>query len=208
MLIGVIDLGLGNIGSVKNIIEKVGGKVSLLSSPEELLSVDKLVFPGVGAYDKTMTQLDEGGWIDLLNKRVIEDKAPILGICLGMQLFTSGSEEGVRKGLGWISGRTVRFDLDKMNASLRIPHMGWNIADIKKESLLYSDAGAEDKYYFVHSYHVVCDDEKDVMTKTNYGYDFVSSFQKENIVGVQFHPEKSHRFGTNLFRNFVEDFKS
>ena len=205
MIVSVVDCEIGNVGSVCNIVRKVGFEVEVITSPDQLKSTAVLILPGVGAFDNAITNLEDGGWINSLRKYAMVDKKPILGICLGMQLFTRGSQEGVKKGLCFIEADTVRFSVEKMSMMQRIPHMGWNLAAVQKENTLFDPDEQEERFYFVHSYHVECDNEEDVLTTTNYGYEFVSSFQKGNIVGVQFHPEKSHHFGYEFFKRYLED---
>lgn len=208
MRIAVVDYGAGNIGSICNIIHKTGADVDVLSSPEGIANADSIILPGVGAFDNAINKLEEGGWVEPLSKYAMVDRKPLLGICLGMQLFTRSSQEGVKKGLGFIDADTIRFSEGRMAENQRVPHMGWNVADVQKENVLFDPNEPEERFYFVHSYHVVCDSQEDVLTTTNYGYDFVSSFQKDNIVGVQFHPEKSHRFGYEFFKRLVRDFSA
>jgi glutamine amidotransferase len=199
-MIVIIDYGMGNLGSIANMIKKVGAKSIITSDLEEIKRADKLILPGVGSFNNGMRELKELGLIDTLNTKVLEDKTPILGICLGMQLMTQSSEEGELDGLGWIEAESKRF----VSKSLKVPHMGWNIIYNQKESKLFTPTDDEERFYFVHSYYVSCNNREDILTTTSYGHNFVSSFEKENIVGVQFHPEKSHKFGMRLFKNFVE----
>ncbi len=199
-MITIIDYGMGNLGSIANMIKKVGGKSLITSNLDEIREATKLILPGVGSFDNGMRQLKELGLIDILNKKILEDKIPIMGICLGMQLMTQSSEEGTLDGLGWVEAKSSKFVSD----SLKVPHMGWNIIYQKKDSSLFSEKESEKRFYFAHSYYVSCEREEDILTTTSYGHDFVSSFEKENIIGVQFHPEKSHKFGMSLFKNFVE----
>jgi glutamine amidotransferase len=194
---------MGNTGSIVNMIKKAGDEVILSSDIKEIEKAEKLILPGVGAFDAGMQNLARLGFIDIIRRKANEKKTPVLGICLGMQLLTEKSEEGVLSGLGLIEASTVRFKFD-INSNLRIPHMGWNSVTAKKESRLFHDMYPDPMFYFVHSYHVVCSNVQDVLSTTNYGYDFVSSMQKENIFGTQFHPEKSHKYGLKLMRNFVE----
>lgn len=165
---------------------------------------DKLILPGVGAFDNGMKNLEERGLIPLLSAKVLGDKTPILGLCLGMQLFTKRSEEGQLPGLGWLEAKTVRFKFDQERAHLKIPHMGWNTIKICQSHPIFSDLHDKPRFYFVHSYHVICEGADTVLAQTNYGYTFTSVVIRDNILGVQFHPEKSHKFGMKLFRNFVE----
>lgn len=201
-MIVVIDYGMGNLGSIANMIKKVGYKSLISSDLEEIKKATKLILPGVGSFDNGMKNLQERGMVEILNQKVLVEKTPILGICLGMQLMTKSSEEGSLSGLRWIDAQTKRFVSD----TLKIPHMGWNIIKHQKNSQLFDEIEREKRFYFVHSYCVSCNQEADILTNTNYIQDFVSSFEKENIVGVQFHPEKSHKFGMNLIKNFVENF--
>lgn len=202
-MIVIVDYGSGNIGSIRNMFKKVGIKDSLFSStPEDILAANKLILPGVGSFDNGMKNLQEKGLIEILNKKVIEQKTPILGICLGMQLLTKSSEEGTEKGLGWIDAKTVKFQF-KPEQKLKIPHMGWNYVTVKKENSLI-DVEGKKRFYFVHSYYVQCTDPKDVLAQANYHFDFTCMLQKDQIWGAQFHPEKSHKFGMKLFENFAK----
>jgi glutamine amidotransferase len=203
-MITVIDYEMGNIGSIINMIKKAGGEVILSSDLAKIETAEKLILPGVGSFDTGMQNLNKLGLIDVIGRRVITEKVPILGICLGMQLLSEKSEEGVLPGLRLIRGRTAKFKFNNADANLRIPHMGWNSVNIKKESPLFYEMYENPAFYFVHSYHVVCNNPDDVLTTTNYGYEFTSSLQRENIFGTQFHPEKSHKYGLRLIRNFVE----
>lgn len=196
----IIDYGMGNLGSIANMLKKIGFNSIISSDPKEIASANRLILPGVGAFDSGMNSLEKLGILDTLNQKVLNERVPILGICLGMQLMTNSSEEGVLSGLGWIDADTKKF----ANTTLKIPHMGWNIVKHKKDSRLFDEQASEKRYYFVHSYYVDAHDERDILTTTPYGHDFVSSFEKDNIFGVQFHPEKSHSFGMRLLKNFME----
>ena len=202
-MIVIINYGMGNSGSILNMLKKIGADAIISSNIEDIKNANKLILPGVGSFENGIENLVNLGLIPVLNSKINEDKVPILGICLGMQLFTRGSEEGNLGGLGWIDGQTVRFRFDEANKCLKIPNMDWNNVHICKEGLLFKDIYEESRFYFVHSYHVVCNDEKDILTKTFYGYEFVSSLQNRNIMGVQFHPEKSHTDGLNILKNFL-----
>ena len=201
-MIVIVDHGLGNIGSILNMLEKIGAEAITSSNIQDIKEAKKIILPGVGAFDNAMKNLKNLGIIPILNKKVIEDKIPLLGICLGMQLLTKRSEEGSLEGLGWIDAETVRFEFGN-NKSLKIPHMGWNTIDIKKECCLFKEMYEEPKFYFVHSYYVKCNNSENIFTTTNYGIEFCSSFIKDNIFGVQFHPEKSHNFGLKVLKNFA-----
>lgn len=202
-MITIIDYGAGNIGSIQNMIRKIGGQAIVTSKEEDIYNAEKLILPGVGSFDYGMRQLNDSGLIASLNKKVIEDKTPILGICLGVQLFTKGSEEGALKGLSWFDAETIKFNLP-IKKKLKVPHMGWNEIDIKKKSKLFTDMYEDPRFYFVHTYHLKSNSPSDILTESTYGYNFVSSLEKDNIVGVQFHPEKSHKFGMKILTNFIQ----
>lgn len=203
-MIAIIDYGLGNLGSMLNMLKKIGAN-ALVSSDHDIISkADKIILPGVGSFDSGMRNLNERNLIPLLNKMILKEKIPILGICLGMQLLGKRSEEGQLPGLGWLDAETVRFNFQDDNTNLKIPHMGWNQLTVKKAHPLFTDLEDTNRFYFVHSYHVVCANPDTVLASTSYGFDFASAIVKDNILGVQFHPEKSHKFGMRLLKNFVE----
>jgi glutamine amidotransferase len=189
-MIVIVDYGMGNLGSIQNMLKRIGADALISSDISEIEKADKLILPGVGSFDSAMKNLNNLGLTRILNKKVIEDKTPVLGICLGIQLFTKRSEEGNLPGLGWIDAGTIRFRFDKNQTKLKIPHMRWNTVKIRQESHLFKDMYNDARFYFVHSYHVVCNN--------------ASAIQKENIIGVQFHPEKSHKFGMKILQNFAE----
>lgn len=199
----VVDYGMGNVGSILNMGRAAGANLRPSSSAGEISEAAKLILPGVGAFDKAIESLSQEGLIEALNYAVLERKAPILGICLGMQLFTQRSEEGELPGLGWIAAKTVRFDIDAADQTVRVPHMGWNTIEIANPSKLFQALPSEPRFYFVHSYHVSCDNQADVLAWTNHGYQFASMICRDNILGVQFHPEKSSRFGLGFLRGFL-----
>jgi len=203
-VITIVDYGVGNLGSIVNMLKKIGAKARASSDPDVLRQAEKLILPGVGAFDPGMRKLNEVGLVPLLNELVLEKKIPVIGLCLGLQLMTRGSEEGTEAGLGWVDAQTVRFKFEPENAHLKIPHMGWNTLDIQRQHPLVADLGPESRFYFVHSYHIVCKDETDVVAYTDYGYPLAAVIGKGNIMGAQFHPEKSHRFGMQLLKNFAE----
>jgi imidazole glycerol-phosphate synthase subunit HisH len=201
-MIVVVDVGLGNIGSIKNMLKKFSKDFISSENPSEIEKADKLILPGVGSFDTGMKNLKNRGLLEVLNKRVLNDKIPILGICLGMQLFTRKSEEGILQGLGWIEADTIKFKLEE--SKLKVPHMGWNLVVKEKENRLLEEMEQDTRFYFVHSYYVRCDNSEDILLTTKYGNYFTSAINAGNIYGVQFHPEKSHKYGLKLLRNFVE----
>jgi len=202
-VIVIIDYGMGNLGSIHNMLRKVNAEAIISADPKEIANADKLILPGVGAFDHAMANLNNLNLTPLLNEKVLIEKIPLLGVCLGMQLLTKRSEEGTMPGLNWIDAETVRFKFEN-NEKLKIPHMGWNTVEIKRNDSLFKNMGIEPRFYFVHSYYVKCYDQDNILTTTDYGGDFCSSVVKDDIRGVQFHPEKSHKFGMQLLRNFAD----
>lgn len=203
-MIGIIDCGIGNLGSIQNMLKKIAVPAKILEKPDEMSGMDKLILPGVGSFDNGMNSLRGQGWIEPLEKAVIEEGRVILGICLGMQMMTEGSEEGTEKGLGWIKGRAVKFSFG--DSGRKIPHMGWNIVKPVNGSDLFRSAEKELRFYHVHSYYVKLENPGEEIGSTEYEYPFTSAFRKNNIMGVQFHPEKSHKFGMELLKNFYYQF--
>lgn len=204
-MISIVNYGMGNLGSIQNMLKRINVKSEIVESAEQLQNATKIILPGVGAFDTGIKSLMNSKWIPILNQKILVEKAPILGICLGMQLMTKGSDEGKMPGLGWVEAYTKKFFFPT-GSKLKVPHMGWNTAYNKKTSKLIDTSIEEKRFYFVHSYFVDCMDEKDKLLATNYGADFISGFEKENILGVQFHPEKSHRYGMELLFNFANHF--
>ena len=200
-MITIVDYNMGNLGSIQNMLKKIGVDSQVSADPGAVAAADKLILPGVGAFDAGMDNLERSGLIPLLNQRVLEDRVPTLGICMGMQLMTQRSEEGQRNGLGWIDAEALRFR--PAQASLKVPHMGWNRVMPVRPSALTDDLPDEPRFYFVHSYYVRCHDPADVLLATPFGESFHSAFQRGNVWGVQFHPEKSHKFGMALLHNFA-----
>lgn len=193
---------MGNLHSVVKRVRRTGAEWSLASQPEPILQAEKIILPGVGHFGKAMENLDSLGLIPALNEAVHSQKVPILGICLGMQLMTKFSQEGNSSGLGWFDAQVVRFQVnDKLN--FKVPHIGWN--QIKKVKACQLDEGIADlsEFYFVHSYHVECSDKSDVLHETRYENTFASAIQRDNLYGVQYHPEKSHDAGMKMFENFL-----
>lgn len=205
MKIGVLDYGMGNIGSIRNMLKYIDTHHIVSEQIKEIERCDKVVLPGVGHFDLAMQNLARRGLIAPLRKLVLEQGKPILGICLGMQLLCHASEEGDREGLGFIDAQVRKFALPQGSA-LKVPHMGWSEVNFARRGALTHGLAEDNRFYFVHSYCVTCNDPADILGTTDYGQTFVSAFVRDNIAGVQFHPEKSHRFGIQLFRNFVERF--
>jgi len=202
-LIGIVDYNMGNLASVINAFESVGADIAIESDPTKLKNYDKLILPGVGAFADAMEHLKENG-LDEAVKAYAKSGKPLLGICLGMQLLFESSEEfGTTQGLGLIEGKVVAFDESKFDQKLKVPHMGWNELFVQNDTKLFDGLDKEFYLYFVHSFHAVCDD-KYAIGKTYYGYEFVSAVNKENIYGIQPHPEKSHENGLKIIENFVK----
>ncbi len=198
MSVSIISYGLGNLGSVLNMLKRVGTEARLVSTPEEVALSDRLLLPGIGAFDTGMRLLDEQGLTPAI-KEFAQTGKPVFGICLGMQLLLDGSEEGAAPGLGLISGKSIRF-ADRPD--LRVPHMGWNLVEPVREDSLVEGLDAESRFYFVHSYQVVPAASDHVLGVTTYGERFASMVRSGNVMGAQFHPEKSHAFGKQILKNF------
>lgn len=198
-MITIVDYGIGNLGSVFNMMKKIGVPAQVTSDLNAISKAEKILLPGVGAFDTAMEKLTKTELRSVLDEKALNEKIPILGICLGMQLLTKGSEEGQLPGLNWIPAFTHKFP----PSELKVPHMGWNVVKPHTASPLTENFDDEYRFYFVHSYYVKANDEKNVIMRTHYGINFDSGIQRENIFGAQFHPEKSHRFGMQLFKNFA-----
>jgi imidazole glycerol-phosphate synthase subunit HisH len=202
-MITIIDYKTGNLGSIQNILKRIGEESIITSDRNEIAVAKKLILPGVGSFDTGIRNLQEIDLIGILNHKVLVERTPVLGICLGMQIFSKSSEEGTLPGLGWINAETRRFNL--MNTSeYKIPHMGWNYAKLHKPGALFKDMYPDARFYFDHSFFLHTNDVSDILTSTTYETEFSSAVEKGNILGVQFHPEKSHKFGMKLLKNFVE----
>ncbi|WP_421796961.1 imidazole glycerol phosphate synthase subunit HisH [Haliscomenobacter sp.] len=206
-MIAIIDYGIGNLSSIRNMLKKAGFPDVLITQDKVVIAeADKLILPGVGHFDYGMKQLREAAFFDTLNRKVLEDKIPVLGICLGAQLLSHGSEEGKEPGLGWINAYTRKFDPARIPETFKVPHMGWGDVDIQKDSKLFAAMPTDSRFYFVHTYHLVCEDPADELVSCTYGYPFTAGVEKENILGVQFHPEKSHKYGLRFLTNFVQNY--
>lgn len=202
-MITILDYGSGNINAIKNIYERLNIPFEFAATKEQLQRADHILLPGVGAFDETISTLTNKGYLEMLNQKVLDEKVPILGICVGMQMLADSSEEGKLNGLGWIHGSVKMFDKNLIPDKPKIPHLGWNSIEIIRDCPLFKDVDPEIGFYFVHSYYYECTDEANVICKTEYGKVFHSAINRENIYGVQFHPEKSHDNGIQLLRNFA-----
>jgi glutamine amidotransferase len=205
-VITIVDYGTSNLGSMQNMLKKIGASSRIAASARDLENATKIIVPGVGSFDAGMKKLHESGMIPALNQKALVEGVPTLGVCLGMQLMTESSEEGELPGLGWVEAKTLRFD-QRSQPDLKVPHMGWNEVTPAKASALIADFAPDARFYFAHSFHVMCKSEADVLLRVSYGAGtFAAAFERDNLMGAQFHPEKSHRFGMTFLRNFVERF--
>ncbi|MDF1678192.1 MAG: imidazole glycerol phosphate synthase subunit HisH [Legionellaceae bacterium] len=199
-MIHIVDYGMGNLGSIFNMFKRIGVDAKITNDVNEIKNASKLILPGVGSFDAAMSAINKGNLRKVLDDKVLSEKTPILGICLGMQLMTEGSEEGSLPGLGWIAAQTCKLEA---RGDLKVPHMGWNIACSVGENHLIDNVGEEQRFYFVHSYCVKVKDEANALMKTEHGTLFDSAIHSGHIYGVQFHPEKSHKYGLRLLTNFA-----
>src|ERR1035437_1550428 len=199
-MLTIINYGVGNLFSIKNMFSKIGYQAIVTSDIKVIEQAEKTILPGVGNFDYCMESFRNTGFFDIVEKKVLGDKIPLLGICAGFQMLFNKSEEGKEKGLGWIDDEIVRFKLPA-DSNLKIPHMGWTDINVKNDDILFKGID-EPRFYFVHSYHLPFSNHTYITSTANYGYEFASSVRKENIFGVQFHPEKSHKYGMKIFENF------
>ena len=195
----ILDLGLGNLRSISNMLNYISVKNLITRDPKNLERAKMLVLPGVGSFDYGMSALKNSGLFSALEAQVLGEEKPLLGICLGAQLLTRGSEEGSTDGIGWLDAETIAFDRSRFSKELKVPHMGWTDTEFGED--WRGEPGA--RFYFVHSYHMACSDPADAFCRSEYGYSFCSGIRKNNITAVQFHPEKSHRFGMDFFRTLL-----
>lgn len=211
-VISVIDYGAGNIRSVMNMLKAIGAKAQIATSGQDLEGATRLILPGVGHFDHGMAQLEARGFVEALSKRVLEDRLPTLGICLGAQLIARGSEEGDRPGLGWVGADVVAFDKGRLGPDLRVPHMGWAetwphapaVVQGRLPHVIAATLSEQSRFYYVHSFHLSCDDPDTAVLRAHYGYEFAAGVAAGNILGFQFHPEKSHAHGKKLLQAFLE----
>ena len=201
--VAIVDYGTGNLHSVKRNLDRMNVSSVVSSDPDAILSSDKIILPGVGHFDTAMSKLAELNLIDPLNEAVLIRHKPILGICLGMEVMAKRSEEGTAAGLGWFDADTVRFQISNQ-LRYKVPHIGWNQVNFKKQSLLMNKIPDGSEFYFVHSYYLKLADRSDILCESTYENDYPSAVEKGNIFGVQYHPEKSHDVGAQLLRNFAE----
>lgn len=203
MDVTIVDCGIGNIKSVQRMFQAAEAEATIVDDPARLDGCKRLVLPGVGAFDAGMDALNRGGWREALDRLALERKVPVLGICLGMQLLCRRSEEGEAPGLGWIDADVRRLDRGG-STNLKLPHMGWSVTREARPNPLIRSDEREQRFYYVHKYAAVCDRPDTVLATATYGAEFTSAIHRDNIYGVQFHPEKSHKFGLALFRRFLE----
>ena len=202
-IVVIIDYGMGNLRSVEKIIFRLGVEPLITNNLDEIKKATKLILPGVGHFSNGIKNLKSSGIYNILNKKVLIERIPILGICLGMQLMAKYSQEGNKEGLGWIDAEVVRFSVSD-NLKYKVPHMGWNNLVKNKNSPLFNGLKQNAMFYFVHSYHMKCNNKTDILSTSEYDYPFVSSIQKDNLYGTQFHPEKSHDSGLIILKNFID----
>ncbi len=201
MTISIVDYGGGNLGSIRNMLKRVGADAETVSQEQEIARATKIILPGVGAFDHGMGKIRAHNLFDVLARKALVECIPILGICLGMQLICNDSEEGNAPGFGWIDTSVKRLTFDA-SSPLKVPHMGWNGVDIRKAHPLVAGLGDDPSFYFVHSFYVP-DDDTYTVASARHGHDFAAVIARDNIVGAQFHPEKSHKFGLRLLQNFA-----
>ena len=201
-MITIIDYGVGNIRAYINLYERINVKIKVAYNAADLKSATKIILPGVGAFDYAMTRLNSSGMRETITELVLVKKLPIIGICVGMQMLGDISEEGELPGLGWIPGKIKLFDSNSLSSERRLPHMGWNNISHNSDNL-FGSVDLNNRFYFLHSYYFECENQDDILATTEFGVNFTSAIKKDNIYGVQFHPEKSHTNGVQLLKNFA-----
>lgn len=201
-MIGIIDYGLGNVVAFANVYKKLNIPAIIVKQVEDLKNASKVILPGVGSFDKAMQRLEKSGMRQLLDEIVLHRHVPVLGVCVGMQMFARSSEEGSLPGLGWINGEVKRFNHSSLRRSVCVPHMGWNNFKPLKTNGLLQGFDLNARFYFLHSYYFQCHRSEDVIAVTDYGGEFACVVNSGNVFGVQFHPEKSHQWGIRLLENF------
>lgn len=202
-MISIVDYGLGNLKAFANIYKQLNIPAAIVSSKEQLAQSEKIILPGVGAFDHAMEQLNNSGLRGTLDDLVLEKKVPVLGVCVGMQMLGNSSDEGNIDGLRWIDGEVKLFDVSKIKHSTRLPHMGWNDVSPTRSSPILNGLEHKSIFYFLHSYYFKCNNEEDSIAESDYGIRYTCAVNHQNIYGVQFHPEKSHRYGIQLLKNFA-----
>jgi imidazole glycerol-phosphate synthase subunit HisH len=202
-LIAIVNYGSGNIQAIANIYGRLSVPFVVAATPGDLVGVDRIILPGVGAFDQAMNELDASGIRQALDVCVLNERKPILGICVGMQLLAKSSEEGGAKGLGWLDATVKRFEHSTFGLTRQLPHLGWNTVNPARADALFAGVEAQHGYYFLHSYYFSCHDPDDVLASTDYGGQFTCAVRRQNVYGVQFHPEKSHQNGVQLLKNFA-----
>lgn len=203
-MITIIDYGSGNVEAIANIYKRLNIEHEITSSPETIERAEKLILPGVGTFDQTIGKLNSSGLREILDRKVLQENTPTLGICVGMQIMADSSEEGQEKGLGWISGKVRKFDISKLETKPYLPHMGWNSIDPKVDHKILEGIEKDKGFYFIHTYYFEASSVENILTETNYGGVFTSSVFNNNVFGMQFHPEKSHSNGIRLLKNFAQ----
>lgn len=203
-MITIIDYGSGNIRAIGNIYDRLKINYKIAKNPEDVVGAEKLFLPGVGAFDETISMLDKTGFREVLDKEVLQNKVPIIGICVGMQILAESSEEGSLNGLGYIKGKVKKLDANLLHQKPKLPHMGWNSIEICRKNKLLENVDTHFGFYFLHTYYFECESNDDILTTTHYGKAFASAINHDNVYGIQFHPEKSHQNGITLLHNFAK----
>ena len=203
-MITIVSYGLGNIGAFANVYKRMNIPVRMATTATELAGAERIILPGVGSFDHAMELLEASGMRETLDDLVVAKKVPVLGVCVGMQILGTGSDEGVREGLGWVPGRVRHFSHVQGNNPLPLPHMGWNDVHPRSGQPLFKGLETDARFYFLHTYYFECDDSDHVAATASYGPEFGCAVRKANVFGAQFHPEKSHQYGADLLKNFSE----